>query len=148
MKHKKLLIAIMALAFLTLSGCDRMYYADYKITFVQPPGLDGDDFKLAEEKKLKLFLKDVLAKKGFKRFPNHPFDWINETGVTVQILRDHNDSLILSFDYLGDLRGVRRCQQTEREVVAILKKRRNLKLTPLPHLRGPPLVKQGMELKK
>jgi hypothetical protein len=146
MKHKKLQIAIMALAFLTLSGCDRVYYADYKITFVQPKGLDGDDFKLDEEKKLKLFLTDVLAKKGFERFTNHPFFWSSANGY-VEIVRDHNGSLILMFDYLGGSRGVRLCQQTEREVVAILEKRRNLKLTPVPR-RLKPLVKQGKELKK
>ena len=60
MKHKKLQIAIMALALLALSGCDAGHVAVYQITFVQPPGLNGDDFKLAEEKKLKDFLRKSL----------------------------------------------------------------------------------------
>jgi hypothetical protein len=135
MKHKKLQIAIMALALLALSGCDAGHVAVYQITFVQPPGLNGDDFKLAEEKKLKDFLKDVLTKKGFEqlqplRYNPNKFLFSRHASGYVEIERDHNGSLILSFDYLGSSRGVRLCQQTERKVVAILQKRRNLKLTP------------------
>lgn len=125
MKH--FAVVLLTLIVLCSSGCvDYGRSGMHKVMFVRPTVV-GD--AATEEEKLKQLVRDALAGKGFHEMSGKPHIW-RKRGTTVQVYRDDAGELILKVRAFGSKRDVRVSEQTEEELLAILRAQSELSLSP------------------
>lgn len=108
----------------------------HKVTFVPAAsaGVTESDRPSAEEK-LKRLVREALVGKGFQEKPGVPFIW-RRRGARVEVYRDQNGELILGVGAFGSKRDVRVSEQTEQELLAVLRGQPDWEVTPTALPRG------------
>jgi hypothetical protein len=102
----------------------------HKLSFQQPGSHDSATLVRAEdEEKLKQIIRDTLNAKGFEEKPGRPGLWYKK-GAWVELLRDEQGQLILKAHAFGGKREVRLSEQTEKELLIVLRQQPGLEITP------------------
>jgi hypothetical protein len=113
-----------------LCGCDIGRLRVYKLSLHLPESHHSTTLvKVEDEETLRCLIRSALNPKGFEEQPGKPGRWYKR-GVWVELFRDPQDELILKVYAFGGKSEVRRSEQTERELVALLRQQPGVKLIP------------------
>ncbi len=125
------IVVIVGLLLSASSGCDTGRAAFYRVAFDRPAVVGAVTAgQLDAEDRLKQLVRETLAGKGFKEKPGSRHVW-RKRGAWVAVYWDKRGDLILEVGAFGSRRDVRVSRQTEQELVAILKERLGLELSPV-----------------
>lgn len=102
----------------------------YKLSFQKPEAGDSATrVKLEDEERLRRVIRDTLSPKGFEEQPGKPGRWYKK-GAWVELFRDDHGQLMLKTHAFGGNREVLLSQQSETEVLAVLRQQPNLQISP------------------
>lgn len=119
------------------ASCDIGRLGMYRLSFQQPDSHDSATVvKTEHEEKLRQVIRDTLNPRGFEEQAGRPGRWYKK-GAWVELLRDEQGQLILKAYAFGGKREVRLSEQTEQELLAVLRQQPGLEITPTTPPRPP-----------